>query len=169
MGIKNYHFEEVKVPWLDKGTSVQIMDNDFRFGILGQLSNGVKEVFDLKRPAFVAELDFDHLVKLAKPGRYKFQAIPKFPPVLRDLAVVIDDFITFKQVIDLIREEGRELLKDVSLFDIYVGPQIPKGKKSLAFSLTYRSDKRTLTDEKVNEVHQQIFDRLNSELGAELR
>jgi phenylalanyl-tRNA synthetase beta chain len=145
------------------------MDNNYRFGILGQLSNRSREVFDLKKPAFVAELNFDHLVKLARPGRHKFQAIPKFPPVLRDLAVVIDDFITFKQVINLIRKEGGELLKDVSLFDIYVGPQIPKGKKSLAFSLTYRSDKRTLTDEKVNEVHQQIFNRLSSELGAELR
>ncbi|MGA1842491.1 MAG: phenylalanine--tRNA ligase subunit beta [bacterium] len=169
MGIRNYRFEEVTVPWLDEETSIQIMDNDLRFGILGQLSNNVKDVFDMKRPAFVAELDFDHLVKLARPGRYKFQAIPKFPPVLRDLAVVIDDFITYKQVIDLIREEGGELLKDVLLFDIYVGPQIPKGKKSLAFSLTYRSDMRTLTDEKVNDVHQQIFDRLNFELGAELR
>jgi phenylalanyl-tRNA synthetase beta chain len=169
IGIGKYHFEAVTVPWLDEGTSIQIMDNDARFGIFGQVSSRSREVFDLKRPAFVAELDFDYLVKLARPGCYKFQAIPKFPPVLRDLAVVIDNFIAFKQVINLITEEGGELLKDVSLFDIYVGPQIPKGKKSLAFSLTYRSDIRTLTDEEVNEVHQQIFNRLNSELGAELR
>ena len=157
------------MPWLEEGISIQIVDNGNRFGIFGQLSVQTGELFDLKRPAFVAELDFDYLVKLAEPGCYKFQAIPKFPPVLRDLAVIIENCTTFKQIIDLIWEEGGDLLKDVSLFDIYIGPQIPKGKKSLAFSLTYRSDKRTLTDEKVNEVHQRIFKRLNSELGAELR
>jgi phenylalanyl-tRNA synthetase beta chain len=169
IGIKKYHFEVVTVPWLEEGISIQIMDNGNRFGIFGQLSAQTGELFDLKRPAFVAELDFDYLVKLAEPGCYKFQAIPKFPPVLRDLAIIIENCTAFKQVIDLIWEEGGDLLKDVSLFDIYIGPQIPKGKKSLAFSLTYRSDKRTLTDEKVNGVHQRIFKRLNSELGAELR
>lgn len=169
LDVDQYGFETVSVPWLDEETSMQIMCQNRRLGLIGRLSSRIDEIFDLKRPAFVAELDLDYLIKLARPGQYNFQAIPKFPPVLRDLAITIDECITFKQVLDLIRKEGGRLLQDVSLFDVYVGQQIPKGKKSLAFSLTYRSEQKTLTDAEVNEVHQRIFQRLNSELNAELR
>jgi phenylalanyl-tRNA synthetase beta chain len=169
LDVDQYGFQTVSVPWLDEETSMQIICKDRRLGLMGRLSDRVDEIFDLKRPVFVTELDLDYLIELARPGRYHFRAIPKFPPVLRDLAIIIEESITFRQVLDLIRKEGGRLLQDVSLFDVYVGRQIPKGKKSLAFSLTYRSDKKTLTDAEVNEVHQRIFERLNAELNAELR
>ncbi|MGA1844350.1 MAG: phenylalanine--tRNA ligase subunit beta [bacterium] len=169
VGIREFRLEPASVPWLEEGGALHITDGTSRFGIVGYVSGRIREYFDLKKPALVAELDFDGLVERAQPGEYTFEALPKFPPVLRDLAIIIDKRTTFRHVLDLIQEEGGELLRDVSLFDIYVGRQIPEGKKSLAFSLMYRSESRTLTDEEVNEVHQRIIDRLCSALGAELR
>jgi len=169
IGIRDYHFEPASVQWLEKGGALHITRGRSIFGIVGYVSERIRDCFDLKKPALVVELDFDGLAECAQPGEYTFEALPKFPPVLRDLAIIIGECTTFRHVLDLIREEGGKLLQDVSLFDVYVGRQIPEGKKSLAFSLMYRSETRTLTDEEVNEVHQRIIDRLRSELSAELR
>ncbi|MBN2374562.1 phenylalanine--tRNA ligase subunit beta [bacterium] len=169
IGVKGYLFEMVNNHGLAEGQSLKVMHKGRQFGILGRLSQRTAVYFDIKRPVFVAELDFDYICGISEYGRHRFKAIPKFPPVLRDMAIVVEKDVPFQRIIDLIREEGGKLLEDANLFDLYSGKQIPDGKKSLAFSLTYRSSEKTLTDKMADKVYQRIFKRLKSELNAEMR
>ena len=98
-----------------------------------------------------------------------YHPLPKFPAVTRDIAVVCDKAVTVGALEDCIRRGAKGLLKDVALFDIYTGTGIPDGKKSVAFSLTLRSDDRNLTAEEADEDVQSILELLKSELDAVLR
>ena len=100
---------------------------------------------------------------------YEFEPIPIYPSVQRDLAIVVDQPLPSDTPIDLIYSTGGELVESVRLFDVYEGDQVPDDKKSLAYTITYNSDKETLTDIAVNNLHDKIVNRLNKELGAELR
>ena len=104
---------------------------------------------------------------LAPEGLYT--PLPRFPAVERDIAVVCDDALTVAEVEACILNAGGELLKTVSLFDVYRGKGIPEGKKSLAFSLELRADDRTLTDSDSETVMRRILEALEQSLGAVLR
>jgi phenylalanyl-tRNA synthetase beta chain len=114
------------------------------------------------------ELDVDSLLSLAPEVRY-YRPVSRFPALTRDIALVVDDNVTAAQVREAIQRAGVELLRRVDLFDVYSGEQIPAGKKSLAYTLTYQSDEETLTDEQVNRLQAKLERQLSSELGAELR
>jgi len=103
------------------------------------------------------------------PERYEIQPVPSYPPVLEDLAFVVDESVTAEMVTGLIRSAGGEALVALRLFDAYRGAQIGPGKKSLAYSLTYQSSERTLSDQDVALIRQRIINRLERELGARLR
>ena len=96
-----------------------------------------------------------------------FRPIPRFPPMVRDLALVIDTDVTHKKITGII--ESFPLVTEVSIFDVYSGKQVPRGKKSLAYRITFQSPDHTLTDKEVNKVEKQILDRLTKDLGASLR
>ena len=100
---------------------------------------------------------------------WKVAELPRFPAIIRDLAVVVPQDTENAKVEDRIWEVGAELIEKVSLFDVYVGPQVPEGHKSLAYSITYRSLNRTLTDEEVGAIHADIVKNLTSKLGASIR
>ena len=106
---------------------------------------------------------------LAKGPDPEYVPLPKYPSVDRDIAVVCDEAVTVGALEECIRKGARGLLKDVELFDIYRGTNIPEGKKSVAFSLTLRSDERSLTSEEADEDVKNILDALKRELGAVLR
>jgi phenylalanyl-tRNA synthetase beta chain len=97
------------------------------------------------------------------------KSISKFPPMERDLALLVDKNVTCQQIIDCIKSAGGEFLKKVSLFDIYEGNQVEKGKKSLAFNLLYVSDERTLVVDEIENSIQNILKNLRDQLKAELR
>jgi phenylalanyl-tRNA synthetase beta chain len=96
-----------------------------------------------------------------------YQAIPRFPGIIRDLALVVDADVTHQRVLEII--QSYPLVSEVVLFDVYSGKQVAPGKKSLAYRLIYQSPTHTLTDEEVNKVQAQILNRLSGELGATLR
>jgi len=96
-----------------------------------------------------------------------FQPIPRFPATARDIALIVDVAVSHQQAADIIK--GFSLVKDVAIFDVYSGKQVPAGKKSLAYRITYQSPDRTLTDEAVNKVQEQILKKLRQQLGATLR
>jgi phenylalanyl-tRNA synthetase beta chain len=106
------------------------------------------------------------LAPLAAAHR-RYQAVPRFPTTIRDLALVVDADVTHQQVVDIINDFS--LVNRVRLFDVYSGQQVAPGKKSLAYRLVYQSPSHTLTDEEVNRVQEQILKRLAKELGATLR
>ena len=99
----------------------------------------------------------------------RFEPISVYPKIERDLAIVVDKETLSDMPTELIYKTGGELVESVRLFDVYEGEQVPEGKKSLAYAITYLSASETLTDKAVNALHDKIVKRLNQELGAELR
>jgi phenylalanyl-tRNA synthetase beta chain len=118
--------------------------------------------------AYAAELDFLIILdRAAKEGTYT--PLPRFPSITRDIAVVCDLAVTAAELTDCIRNSGGALLHEVKLFDIYTGNQVQIGKKSIAFSLTLRSDDQTLTDKRADEAIAAILAALTSKHGAVIR
>jgi phenylalanyl-tRNA synthetase beta chain len=156
-------------PSYHPGRCAKLILGETVIGHLGELHPLVKEHYDLgAAPVLAAELDLDALLG-AVPARYEVSGVPVFPPVLEDIAVVVDESTPADQVVAAIREGGGKLLTGVQLFDIYRGAQLGAGKKSLAYSLTYQAPDRTLTDEEATKVRQRIIRRLEEALGAKLR
>jgi phenylalanyl-tRNA synthetase beta chain len=142
---------------------------DISLGVFGEIHPLVKERFDfLQAPVLAAEIDLEALLK-AIPTRMTVEPVPSYPPVLEDLALTVDESITAGQIGTLIRQTGGKNLVDIRLFDIFRSIQIGAGKKSLAYSLTYQSPERTLTDQEVAQIRGRIIKRLEQELGAKLR
>ncbi|HLE52385.1 MAG TPA: hypothetical protein VI755_09990, partial [Anaerolineales bacterium] len=115
-----------------------------------------------------AEFDLETIQPLV-PERYSVQPVPTFPPVLEDLAVVVDEAIPAARVLETIQQAGGELVVGIRLFDVYRGDQAGSGLKSLAYNLTYQSPDHTLTDQEVAQVRQRIIHHLEQELSARLR
>jgi phenylalanyl-tRNA synthetase beta chain len=138
-------------------------------GILGEVRRETAEAFDISgQRAYLATLDLARLIAAANRGR-QYRPLAKYPPVMQDIAVVIDEALPASAVEGRIRQVGGTLLREARLFDVYVGEPIPSGKKSLAYSLTYQSSEHTLTDEEVKAVHKRIEDALVRDLGASIR
>ena len=122
----------------------------------------------MKQPAWVFQFNFSLLVAAAQECAH-FTPLPKYPAVFRDLAVTLSAAIPAAQVMEVICACGRPWLIETQLFDVYTGPPVPAGERSLAFHLYYRDPERTLTDEEVNPWHDAIIQGLQEKLGAKLR
>jgi phenylalanyl-tRNA synthetase beta chain len=136
-----------------------------QLGVLGEVHPAVKEHFELTQPVFMFEINIPVLLPLMKDKVYR--PIPKFPATVRDIALVVDSGVTHQQILDTMK--GFSLVTEVTLFDVYAGGQIPAGKKSMAYRLTFQSPDKTLTDQQVNGVQQAILKKLATGLGATLR
>ncbi len=137
--------------------------------MIGELHPLVRQNYELPAASLLAaDLDLDSLLA-AIPPRFDVAVVPAFPPVLEDLAVVVDEAIPAERVEATIRQAGGDTLAGVHLFDVYRGEQIGKGLKSLAYSLTYQASDRTLTDQESTQIRQRILRRLQQELNARLR
>lgn len=151
------------------GKTARIHQGERVIGTLGELHPQIKERYDLgPAPALAAELDLAALLA-ATPPAYSIGPVPSFPPVLEDIAVIVDETLPAGQVEVSIRQAGGSLLAGVRLFDIFRGEQIGTGKKSLAYSLTYQALDRTLTDAEAAQVRNRIVRQLEKDLGAKLR
>jgi phenylalanyl-tRNA synthetase beta chain len=168
LGISRYSFEKATHPTLHPGRTAKVAANGEDIGYFGELHPAVNEALGLKKSAYLAELDGEKLL-LGMPTDREVRQLPRFPAVTRDIAVVVRKDLESKRVEDRIWEAGAGLVESVNLFDVYVGPQVPPEHKSLAYSITYRSLDRTLTDEEVGEVHAGIVESLTSEVGAIIR
>jgi phenylalanyl-tRNA synthetase beta chain len=139
-----------------------------RIGSCGRLSQKVTQVFDIEENIYVA----DFAVKALFNNRItdkKYQPIPRFPAVERDIALIIDAGLEAEKLLSTIRKEGGSLLTYIGIFDVYQGKQIPEGKKSLAFHLTFQSAKRTLTEDEVNVLMEKIYKQTQHLYQAKLR
>jgi phenylalanyl-tRNA synthetase beta chain len=137
-------------------------------GIAGELHPQVGERFDLlAQPVALLELDFDQLLAHQQPRQY--QQIPRFPAVLEDLALIVDADVPVQAIQDVICAAGGQLLRQVELFDLYQGPPIPPGQKSVAYALTFQAADRSLTEDEVRAIYQRIQQRAAAELGAQPR
>jgi phenylalanyl-tRNA synthetase beta chain len=109
------------------------------------------------------------LMEMLTGTRIKYQELPRFPEVRRDLALLIDSSVRYEQIRRLAFETERKLLKSVNLFDVYQGKNIPEGKKSYAISYILQDDTKTLTDEQIDKVMKRLIEVYHNELGAQLR
>jgi phenylalanyl-tRNA synthetase beta chain len=154
---------------LHPGRAAELVVGETPIGPFGQLHPQVAEAFGLGgRPVLAGELNLEAL-QAAVPARHLYTPVPRFPPALRDIAVVVDESVPAERVAAEIRSAGGELLRGVRLFDLYRGPSIPAGSRSLAYALTYQADDRTLTDKEVDRAHGRIENRLRHLLHAEIR
>ncbi len=155
--------------FLHPGESAEIYAENQVIGFLGRLHPDVIENFQLdKDPIYIFELFLEKIVDKCI-FTHTYIALPKFPAVHRDLAVVVPEAVLASDIEAAIRDAGKPLLEHALLFDRYVGPQISGEAVGLTYSLTYRSVEKTLTDDEVNRVHQRIVERLHSRLGVILR
>jgi phenylalanyl-tRNA synthetase beta chain len=147
-----------------RGANIIIEDN--RVGIVGDLHPRVAQAFELSNTVGLMEIDLAKLLtEITGTGVYR--SIPRFPSVSRDIALVIDEQASYRRVEEVI--ESFPLVTKVSLFDLYRGEQVTQGKKSFAIRIVYQSPSRTLTDEEVDRTQKQMLARLRQELGATLR
>jgi len=152
---------------LHPGQSAQLMLNGVPTGYLGQLHPDTCEQLEVPT-CCVFELDFEKLLEYA-PRRIATHALPRFPAVERDVAIVVERDFAAQRVIAWIENLGEPLIEQVEVFDQYSGAPIPEGKKSLAYKVSYRAEDRTLTDLEVNTLHQSLIERLGATFGAERR
>ncbi|MFC1928325.1 phenylalanine--tRNA ligase subunit beta [Chloroflexota bacterium] len=137
-----------------------------RLGIVGEIHPKVLENFEIAGATYLFEIDLAALLPFTI-GHKMFKLVPRFPAIVRDIALVVETEVTHQQALDIIKSFS--LVEQVVLFDVYFGEQVPQGKKSLAYRITFQSPTHTLTDDEVNKTQQQILDKLSSKLGATLR
>ena len=138
-------------------------------GVLGQVHPRVAAHFEVPAESCLSELDWEALLAHALALK-QLRGVPKFPAVARDMAFVVDAAVPAEKLLEEIRAaDSAKLLEHVALFDVYRGPPVPEGRKSVAFGLTLRAADRTLTDAEADALTAAVRDRLKSRLGAEIR
>jgi phenylalanyl-tRNA synthetase beta chain len=155
-------------PLIDGGAAARMTAGGRDVGRFGMLSGEAREAWGLPQSVFVFELELDEIGSLCTATE-AYAGIPRYPRVRRDLALVVDEETPAGEVMREVRDLGEPLLTEVDVFDIYRGKQLPAGKKSLGFSLTYMSGERTLTDEEVDEIEKRIVACLVERFNASLR
>ena len=148
------------------------MSGERKIGVFGELHPQVRGQYDwpasFRAPVLAADLNLDVMLALI-PALHKTDAVPTLPPVLEDLAIVVDESVPAERVAELICQVGGKVVTDVRLFDVYRDEKIGAGRKSLAYSLTYQAVNKTFSDKDVAGMRARIIRRLEQELGAVLR
>ncbi len=156
------------IPYFHPGRSAVVLVDKKEIGELGEIHPDLIEDFDLKKRAFIFELNFDELSKFCLTEK-SFSALAKFPGIQRDLSIIVDEKITAQEIYQVIANIEEDLVREIKIFDLYQGNHIPRGKKSLTYRIKYQALDRTLTDEEVNRIQQRILSNLISKLQAEVR
>ena len=133
------------------------------------LSHKVLNSNDIEQEVYYAEFSWENILKVIKNHTITFTPMPKFPAVNRDLALLLDKKISFKEVRDIAFRTEKSLLKSVTLFDVYEGEKLGAGKKSYAISFTLQDDEKTLTDKQIDKIMNKLMGTYKHQLGAEIR
>jgi phenylalanyl-tRNA synthetase beta chain len=169
LGVSAVTYAPVETPLLHRGHAAMITIGDADLGTIGQVAPHLIASFDLTHDTYIFELSCEALFTAWASRATQFQPLAKFPPIERDLAIVLDDQVPAGQVADEIRATAPELVDDVRLFDVYSGDQVENGKRSLAFSVRLRSPDRTLEDGDADSVIKRALQRLEASFQAQLR
>ncbi|MEG0291497.1 MAG: phenylalanine--tRNA ligase subunit beta [Anaerovoracaceae bacterium] len=145
-----------------------IGDMPIEIGIMGEIHPDVAEKYGIGEKCYCCEMLFETVIDFAKKEK-AYSPLPKYPATSRDIALLVDEDVPVGHIKEVIEGNGTEILENVKLFDIYRGEQVSEGKKSVAFSLTYRHPEKTLTDDDVATLHNKVLAALNDEFGAVLR
>ena len=159
-------FEKLVHPALHPGRAARVMLDGNEIGCIGELHPEWVQKYDLSNAPVVFELDFAAVKAVVLPA---YGGVSKFPPVIRDMAVVVDQNLELQTLLDGLQGQVSKLIQDIQLFDVYVGKGVPENKKSLAFRVVMQDTQRTLQDSEVDAAMQQLVSCLEQAFGAQLR
>ncbi len=169
VGFKGYEVEpETENLTFHPGRCAKLVYNNICVGTFGELHPDVLENYNLNQRVYIAEINVDLVFENLDNSKV-YNPLPKYPATTRDIALLVKDEVFVKQIEDIIKANGEDILESYQLFDVYKGAQIEEGHKSIAYSITYRSKDKTLTDEEVAKVHDKIVSELSEKLNANLR
>jgi phenylalanyl-tRNA synthetase beta chain len=134
----------------------------------GTVKKSILKHFDIKQEVLYADFDWNVVLKSIS-NKIKFVEIPKYPEVRRDLALLLDESVAFEEIYNIARQTEKSFLKEITLFDVYVGKNLPEGKKSYAVSFTIQDDSKTLTDSQIEKIMSKLQNNFQTQLGAQLR
>ena len=167
LGITDYSENGTKDENFSEGLSFS--KNDKLLVEFGTINKSITAAFGIDVETFYADFKWDEVLEEIATDNFKLKAIPKFPKVKRDLALLIDESITFDSLKKTAQKTEKKLLKNINLFDVYTGSELPEGKKSYALSFTLQDEKRTLTDKQIDKIMKKLHQNFESEFGASLR
>lgn len=167
--INNFKFIKNDFVQFQKGQSAAILFNNKLIGVIGKVNPDISNYFDVNNNTFFAELNLDEIIKNYDSSPAMFKSFSKYPAVSRDIAVVLKDSISYNDIKSEINSLNIDLLENFEIIDVYKGKPIKEGYKNIALSFNYRSKEKTLGENDINEIHQQIFEMLVNKFNAETR
>jgi len=168
LGLGEFLVRETESNTFSSSTCASIEIKGEPVGIIGQIGSSVLKNFDIKDKVYILEIDCEKILNLITLEKH-FKEPIRYPSVLRDISIVIDNSISNNSIVSSITESAGPLLKKVQLIDRYHGGQIPDGKTSLTYRLEYQDISRTLEDKEVQEAHSRVVRALENNLGAKPR
>ncbi len=167
-GINTKFKVEKELSSFHPGRTAKIIIEDDIIGVVGEVHPDVRENYEIEERVYTAELNLHKILKW-KDEKRTYSEIPKYPAMTRDISIVVDEEVTVGSIIELIEDMGIDNLEDVELFDVYRGSNIEENKKSLAYSMIFRSHERTLKEEEVNRSYDLILNKLKKTFNVKLR
>ncbi|WP_118194175.1 phenylalanine--tRNA ligase subunit beta [Albibacterium indicum] len=158
---------DLTAPGLSYGLTYHRGDKEFVN--FGAVSKEALKLTDVQGEVFYAEFHWDTILKAIRKNKIVYKEISKFPSMRRDLAVLIDEGVSFASLKELAEKTERKLLKEVNVFDVYKGDKLPEGKKSYALSFVFQDEEKTLTDKQIDSIIQKFIRNFEKELNAEIR
>ncbi|MBC3759720.1 phenylalanine--tRNA ligase subunit beta [Hyunsoonleella sp. SJ7] len=167
LGISRYNEAPIKNDLFSEGVSINL--GKTKIVEFGLINKSVLKHFDISQEVVCADFNWDAILDIVKHNKITFKPIPKYPEVRRDFALLLDENITFESIYKIAKQTEKQLLKNVNLFDVYQGKNLPKGKKSYAVSFTLQDEKKTLNDKQIDKIMGKLQNNFERQLGAELR
>ena len=169
VGVTQIKYETSQELFYQNGQAADLYYKKHLLGSFGKIDPKVAEKFGIEQAVYGLDIKFDAVMNLKLMGYPIFKTIPKYPPVLRDLSILVSEEYPVQQIIDTIFQINRKLIHDIVLFDEYKGENVRDGHRSLTFNIVFVSDTKTLTDESTNKILQKIIKRLQNEYQIEMR
>jgi len=167
LGISRFSESPIKSDLFAEGLSFGLGKN--KLVDFGLVKKNILKHFDISQDVIYADFNWDAILEVIKYNKIKFKTIAKYPEVRRDFALLLDDGVTFESIYKIAKQSEKQLLKQVNLFDVYQGRNLPKGKKSYAISFTLQDENKTLTDKQIDKIMNKLQTNFETQLGAELR
>ncbi|WP_353778675.1 phenylalanine--tRNA ligase subunit beta [Winogradskyella sp. 3972H.M.0a.05] len=167
LGINNAKASPIKNDQFSEGLSLGF--GKIRLVEFGLVKKSILKAFDIDQEVLYADINWDNVIKVISGKPVKVDEISKYPEVRRDFALLLDDNTSFEEIYTIAKQTEKQLLKDVNLFDVYQGKNLPKGKKSYAVSFIIQDESKTLTDKQIDKIMSKLQNNFESKLGAELR
>ena len=167
LGVTKLKSSPIKTDVLSEGMVLSL--GKMKLVEFGIVKRATLKSFGISQEVLFADFNWDNVIEVAKFNKIKFTSISKYPEVKRDFALLLDEKVTFEEIHTIAKQSERKLLKDVNLFDVYQGKNLPSGKKSYAVSFTLQDKEKTLTDKQIDKIMSKLQNSFEKQLGAELR